>query len=118
MTILLGQHLKILREFHNYTQQYISAQLNIERTTYSNYELGKRTPPLDLLMSMIEFYHISADDLLYNPAFSPSDATFTTKHQILSQDERKLLSDYRLLTTSQKKEILNFIEFKKTISGF
>ena len=39
-TIHLAQHLKELREANRYTQDYVGSQLNIERPTYSNYEIG------------------------------------------------------------------------------
>ena len=115
MTILLlAQHLKELRDFHQYTQEYVSSQLNIERPSYSNYELGKRTPTLDLVIAFADFYNVSVDDLLRNPDFTPCAATSEESLIPNSDDERELLATYRLLSQYDKEELLDYIKFKKS----
>ena len=74
-TIHLAQHLKELREANRYTQDYVSSQLNIERPTYSNYEIGKRMPPLDLLVDIADFYQISLDSLVRPEVMDSSAAS-------------------------------------------
>ena len=112
IVIPLGQRLRELREYHHYTQEYISSQLNIERPSYSNYECGKRTPPLELLVKLADFYHISMDDLLCNPNFSPCAAADEFSLSSISQDEKLLLRFYRLLSEDARQEALHFMQFK------
>lgn len=111
-TLLLAKHLKELREYHNYTQEYVSAQLNIERPSYSNYELGKRTPTLNLVVSIAEFYHVSIDDLLCNPDFSPDLTAAKTDD---AEDEKELLSLYRSFSVRDKEELLSYARFRKML---
>ena len=56
--IQLTENLRILRERSNLKQDEFSRYLNISRQTYSNYERGTRTPDLELLKSIADFYHI------------------------------------------------------------
>ena len=63
--IQLTENLRILRERSNLTQEDFRKHLNISRQTYSNYERGTRTPDLDLLKLIADFYHITIDELLF-----------------------------------------------------
>lgn len=63
--IQLTENLRILRERSNLTQEEFRKHLNISRQTYSNYECGTRTPDLELLKAIADFYHITIDELLF-----------------------------------------------------
>lgn len=106
----LGQRLRELREFHHLTQEFISSMLNVERPSYSNYECGKRTPPLELLIQLADFYHVSMDDLLRNPDFSA--CTATDEFSTISKEEKLFLRLYRSLPDESKRESLSFMQFK------
>lgn len=60
----LGQRLRRLREDRGYTQEHVSTILNVERQTYTNYENGYRTPPLDSLVQLADLFGISMDYLI------------------------------------------------------
>ena len=45
----LEMYLKELRKFYNYSQEFVASQLNITRQTYSHYETGRITPPINSL---------------------------------------------------------------------
>ncbi|MFA6199659.1 MAG: helix-turn-helix transcriptional regulator [Bacteroidales bacterium] len=48
MEKVIGSNIKFLREMNNFTQDAVAKYLGIERSTYSNYELGLREIPFDL----------------------------------------------------------------------
>lgn len=56
--------LKELREYHDYKQKDISDYLNITSQAYSNYETGKRTPDIETMRKIANFYHIGLDQLI------------------------------------------------------
>ena len=62
--LTLGEVLKELREFHGYTQKEISTQLNITSQAYSNYEKNKRTPDVEMMYKIAQFYGKTIDDLI------------------------------------------------------
>lgn len=58
------QRIRDLREDHDLKQREIAEYLNCSQRVYSNYELGQRDIPTDILIKLSEFYHVSVDYLL------------------------------------------------------
>ena len=53
-----------LREDHDLKQREVAALLNCSQQVYSNYELGQRDVPTDILIRLSEFYRVSVDYIL------------------------------------------------------
>ena len=53
-----------LREDHDLKQREVAALLNCSQQVYSNYELGQRDVPTDILIRLAEFYQVSTDYIL------------------------------------------------------
>ena len=53
-----------LREDHDLLQKDIAAYLKCTQVCYSNYEMGKRDIPTDVLKALALFYDTSVDYLL------------------------------------------------------
>lgn len=60
----LENYLKELRKSYNYSQEFVASQLNITRQTYSHYETGRITPPVNSLYNLAKLYNISLDSFL------------------------------------------------------
>lgn len=58
------ERLKGLREDKDLKQEEIAKMLNITQCTYSNYEMGKRQIPIDMLIKLAIFYDTSVDYIL------------------------------------------------------
>lgn len=58
------RRLRDLREDHDLTQAQLVAILGIHKTTYTNYEQGKRELPLALAIRLAKFYRVSLDYLV------------------------------------------------------
>jgi len=56
--------LRDLREDHDMKQRELAAYLNCSQQVYSNYELGQRDIPTDILIKLSELYCVSVDYLL------------------------------------------------------
>ena len=50
-----------LREDSDLTQEQLVNQLDMHKTTYTNYEQGKHTVPLDFAVTLAKFYDVSID---------------------------------------------------------
>ncbi|MBQ8556958.1 MAG: helix-turn-helix transcriptional regulator [Clostridia bacterium] len=50
-----------LREDHDMTQDELVARLGMNKTTYTNYEQGKREIPFALVIRLAELYNVSID---------------------------------------------------------
>ncbi len=53
-----------LREDRDLTQRELAARLNCSQQVYSNYELGQRDIPTDILIRLSLFYNVSVDYIL------------------------------------------------------
>ena len=53
--------LRDLREDHDLTQKELVEILNIHKTTYTNYEQGKREIPFELAIKLAVLYNTSLD---------------------------------------------------------
>jgi transcriptional regulator with XRE-family HTH domain len=59
-----ASNLKILRKKSGKTQDALSSELNIGRTTIANYEAGISEPSLDTLMTFANYFGVTLDELL------------------------------------------------------
>lgn len=56
MDKIIGQNLCKLRKANNFTQELVAEYLGINRSTYSNYELGEREMPFELLERVADLF--------------------------------------------------------------
>lgn len=56
--------LRDLREDHDMKQKDLAVYLNCSQQVYSNYELGQRDVPTDILIRLSQLYHVSVDYIL------------------------------------------------------
>lgn len=61
---IFGNRLKSLRTAHNIPQWKLAQILEIDRTTVTNYETGKRMPDVVLLCKIADYFNVSVDYLL------------------------------------------------------
>ncbi len=105
--IQLAANLRRLRTDHGYTQTQIGRKLNISRQAYSNYEIGKRIPDLDILIRIADIYHITLEELIMKPCtgagvISQNSGPYYIGMEIestdtiyLTKEEVELLTHYR-----------------------
>ena len=55
------RRLRDLREDHDLTQDQLVAMLGLNKTTYTNYEQGKREIPFALVIRLAKLYNVSID---------------------------------------------------------
>lgn len=58
------RRIRDLREDHDLTQKQLAAVLNCSQQAYSNYELGQRDIPTEILIQLSRFYQVSVDYIL------------------------------------------------------
>lgn len=58
------QRIRDLREDHDLKQRELAAYLNCSQRAYSNYELGQRDVPSEILIRLADYYHVSVDYIL------------------------------------------------------
>ncbi len=58
------RRIRDLREDHDMTQKEVAEKLNCSQQVYSNYELGQRDIPTDILIRLSYLYNVSTDYIL------------------------------------------------------
>ncbi|MBQ4083865.1 MAG: helix-turn-helix transcriptional regulator [Bacteroidaceae bacterium] len=61
MDKIIGRNLRFLREANRFTQEQVAECLGITRSAYSNYELGEREMPIDVLERAADLLGIELD---------------------------------------------------------
>lgn len=62
--VIFSERLRQLREEKGLTQQELAEKLNIGRASISNYELGTRTPDIEVLNKLADFFGVTTDYLI------------------------------------------------------
>lgn len=135
----LEQYLKDLRKSCNYSQEFVASHLNITRQTYSHYETGRITPPINSLYNLAKLYGVPVENFLelvvtYNInmdfALKPQNNVLdmsddlssfidfinapenSKKFKFLNRQERQLLFYFLLLDKRDQADILAFMKIK------
>ena len=58
------KRIRDLREDNDLTQKQVSGALRCSQQVYSNYELGQRDIPTDILIKLSALYNVSVDYIL------------------------------------------------------
>ena len=61
---MLYKRIRDLREDKDLTQKQMAKALNCSQQVYSNYELGQRDIPTDILIKLSKFHGVSVDYIL------------------------------------------------------
>ena len=61
---MLYKRIRDLREDKDLTQKELASVLNCSQQVYSNYELGQRDIPTDILIKLSSYYNVSVDYIL------------------------------------------------------
>ena len=119
MKICINERLRELRIKSGYTQSQIAKILNIDRSTYSYYEIGKTTPDVTALMTLAKIFNISLGELLADESSHASVADSGVKNEFfegkknsshiyeLSREEKELIGMFRAFPAEQQKKILD-----------
>lgn len=71
----LGNMLRTIRLTCGYSQKVIASTLCLERSSYSNYELGQTSPALDSLRTLAKLYAIPVEAFLHPEEFLDLETT-------------------------------------------
>lgn len=94
-----------LREDKDLTQEALCKQLYMHKTTYTNYEQGKHTVPLDFAVTLADFYNVSIDYIAGRTNYLKGAGAAS-----LSDDEINLLEKFSRLSERSKGRVEQFIE--------
>lgn len=113
------RQLKIIRNQNGLTQQQVADVLGISRSAYCGYETGRRSPDIDTLVKLSDFYRISVDKFVekivtkyvFDDDFIEAQPEARYLAQ-LSKEETDLIINLRLSSEETQKEIFDLAKAK------
>jgi len=132
---LYAMRISELRKIKNLTQEELAKNLGISRGRLSNYEQGIREPDFQTLSRFADFFAVSTDYLLGNTneprkgLISPELLTMLNKYEFkssevivhlenknLTEEERTVLSKYKMMEQyAQEEQLIKLIEKFKSL---
>lgn len=123
---MYNERLKALRKSQNLTQAKLADALRINRTTYTNYELGKTEPSIRMLIAIAHALNTTVDYLVgfSDNTFDVEESNFNNLRAVaqererysadrmdkLNDDEQLLVIKYRNLPKQKKNSVFRLIE--------
>ncbi len=99
----LPANLRFLRKKMGKTQDGLSSELNIGRTTLANYEAGISEPNLETLCTFSNFFGVSLDDLLSkNLEQLTKDGAYDSEKGALMAPQEKFTGVPKVITVDEK----------------
>lgn len=111
----IGEKIKILRTKFGLTQKEVADALEIERSTYTYYELGKTTPSWNAIKKLAQIFQIAPYDLLEEQnKYIMSDVLYNEGENInicnLNSSEKKIILALRTLPAQNKNKAIDSID--------
>ncbi|WP_010529436.1 helix-turn-helix domain-containing protein [Lentibacillus jeotgali] len=113
---LLSERLKTYREElkknnKKWTQQYVAEKIGVARVTYTAYERGTKTPPLDIINQIADLFDIDTD-YLHGRTNDPSKGVDEELKELLNDPQTDLMfNNWRTMTDEERREVLDTIEY-------
>ncbi len=105
------QRIRDLREDCDLTQDALCQKLYMNKSTYTYYEQGKHSVPLDFAVTLADFYHVSLDYLAGRTNIK--EILVNNKNRkltSLSPEELKLIGQFRTLNKRNRDRLEDFLE--------
>ena len=104
-----AKNLKFLREQKNLDQQKVAEDLNVPQSTLSCWETGIRTPKIEQILDIANYFSVDIDivskDYSYisnDKSFDELEILFDKNKDILTEDDKEYI---KFIIEKRKKEI-------------
>ncbi|MDO4419899.1 MAG: helix-turn-helix transcriptional regulator [Ruminococcus sp.] len=106
MSKQLGNKLSFLRSRNGFTQNQIAEQINVDRSTYSNYERAVTEPDVKTIKKLAKIFGVDVNELLSYADEKPrvADGGGMAVYS-LTKEEKEFLVCFRMLNGDEKQDI-------------
>ena len=127
--MLKTERLTELRKQKGMSRKAVASALQLDQSSYGNYELGKRQPSLEMLDRLSEFFHVTTDFLLGksdipNPETKPDWVAFDKEGKMIydtpSEEMQELLRTIARLpeeAVEEAKVLIDLVSYKYSKEG-
>ncbi|MBQ3069506.1 MAG: helix-turn-helix transcriptional regulator [Clostridia bacterium] len=104
---LFGTRLVALRKAHHLTQEKVAKMLDIDRSTYTCYEIGNSMPGVMTLCTLADIFNVSMDYLM-GRTDTPKLANVTQPQA--TAEELQLMEYFRHLNERQRLAVVSLLK--------
>lgn len=123
LKLQFNNNLRLYRKAKGITQQELANALNIDRSTYSFYEIGKARPKYEVLIAISKIFGVTLDELLGKnddelKVSSPKNfetPNLDDKFNDLSDFEKAVVVKTRLMSASQKNKLIEYLSDSENV---
>ncbi len=108
--------LKVYRIANELTQEQVANILGITRSAYCGYEIGRRTPDVEILSILSRFYGVPIENLISCSETVMEDNYNAEEPRYLIQltnEEKDLIINFRTSNEEKKQSIIEFASEKE-----
>ena len=109
---MLSRQLRLLRKEKRISQKALAEAVQVSQQTIASWETGRTHPNPQTLKKLADYFHVSTDFLLGRE--SPRNSEYTPLDKALQGVDFALWGEVKQLSEAEKKDILDFIQFKKS----
>lgn len=102
--------LKRLRESHGLNRAELAEKLNVSAPTISNYESGKKTPNIDMLRTIADYFDVQPAYFLYEDEDTSPGGSIDNLEKDFSDGVVLLRRANEELSKKDKERLLNIIK--------
>ena len=101
---VIGKNLKYMRGLNNFTQEMTADALGIGRSTYDNYENGRREAPISVLERASDLFGCELQQLfLQDNQEQPEVLVCAFRHEDLTPSDLNAIADFKRLAKQYMK---------------
>jgi transcriptional regulator with XRE-family HTH domain len=101
--VTVGKNLKYLRDLNQFTQEMTADALGIARTTYENYESGRREAPISVLERVSDLFGCELEQLFSQEIQQQGVLVCTFRQDGLTASDLNAIADFKALAKQYMK---------------
>lgn len=109
--ITIGERIKELRKERKISQAELAKNINVSPGNVGDWERGKAKPGADALISLMNYFSVSADWLLTGKGSNENKLQHVTTTEEINSTRKSIDSDVSILTEEERGLILSFRHF-------
>lgn len=109
----IGRNIKTLRLQHGLSQRELAEIAGVTDKAVSTWELDKKDPRMGAIQRMADYFGIKKSDIIepVHEVVTADTLRVVRSKNFLSEDELKLVNNYRAMDAGKQQAVQSFVEF-------
>jgi len=110
----IGERIKMLRKINNISQANLAKKIGVSSGNVGDWERGRAKPGMDALISLIQYFDVSADWLLLGKGMPDQSAGDSDENELfpVTDLEKDIILKFRQFDLRDQEDIKDIIDIK------